>query len=196
MTSTMWTQESFLGGVASQSLGKLTSSTFSNGFMVHGYGFFFTSKRLIGISYSRITLIAYLIPFGIFLIWLAILLPVVAWGVQNDPNGFALPLPVYVLGPPLLGLPTLVAAFVLYLSPRRVRTKIDQQTPTSTQDLFSIRPDIALDRSDFGEISPQKLASEMSRPAAICDLSRVLEASNVERAGLFYTSIGRGNSGT
>jgi UDP-N-acetyl-D-mannosaminuronate dehydrogenase len=55
---------------------------------------------------------------------------------------------------------------------------------------------VALDRSDFGEISPQKLASEMSRPAAICDLSRVLEASNVERAGLFYTSIGRGSSGT
>ena len=55
---------------------------------------------------------------------------------------------------------------------------------------------VALDRSDFGEISPQKLASEMSRPGAICDLSRVLEASNVERAGLFYTSIGRGNSGT
>jgi UDP-N-acetyl-D-mannosaminuronate dehydrogenase len=53
---------------------------------------------------------------------------------------------------------------------------------------------VALDRSDFGEISPQKLASEMSRPAAICDLSRVLEASNVERAGLFYTSIGRGSS--
>ncbi|TMI07636.1 hypothetical protein E6H34_07505 [Candidatus Bathyarchaeota archaeon] len=55
---------------------------------------------------------------------------------------------------------------------------------------------VALDRSDFGEISPQKLASEMSRPGAICDLSRVLEASNVERAGLFYTSIGRGSSGT
>jgi UDP-N-acetyl-D-mannosaminuronate dehydrogenase len=55
---------------------------------------------------------------------------------------------------------------------------------------------VALDRSDFGEISPQKLASEMSHPGAICDLSRVLEASNVERAGLFYTSIGRGNSGT
>jgi len=54
---------------------------------------------------------------------------------------------------------------------------------------------IALDRMDFGEISPQKLASEMGRPGAICDLSRVLEASNVERAGLFYTSIGRGNSG-
>ena len=55
---------------------------------------------------------------------------------------------------------------------------------------------VALDRSDFGEISPQKLASEMSHPGAICDLSRVLEASNVERAGLFYTSIGRGSSGT
>ena len=55
---------------------------------------------------------------------------------------------------------------------------------------------VALDRWDFGEISPQKLASEMSHPGAICDLSRVLEASNVERAGLFYTSIGRGNSGT
>jgi UDP-N-acetyl-D-mannosaminuronate dehydrogenase len=55
---------------------------------------------------------------------------------------------------------------------------------------------VALEKSDFGELSPQKLASEMSRPGAICDLSRVLEASNVERAGLFYTSIGRGSSGT
>jgi hypothetical protein len=54
---------------------------------------------------------------------------------------------------------------------------------------------VALDRSDFGEISPQKLASEMSHPGAICDLSRVLEASNVEKVGLFYTSIGRGSSG-
>ena len=53
---------------------------------------------------------------------------------------------------------------------------------------------VALDRFDFGEISPQKLASEMVRPGAICDLSRVLEASNVVRAGLFYTSIGRGSS--
>ena len=55
---------------------------------------------------------------------------------------------------------------------------------------------VALDRSDFAEISSQKLASEMSRPGAVCDLSRVLEASNVERAGLFYTSIGRGSSRT
>jgi len=55
---------------------------------------------------------------------------------------------------------------------------------------------LALDRTDFGEVSPQKLASEMSRPAAVCDLSRVLEASNVERVGLFYTSIGRGFPGT
>jgi UDP-N-acetyl-D-mannosaminuronate dehydrogenase len=42
-------------------------------------------------------------------------------------------------------------------------------------------------------LTPQKLAAEMDRPAAICDLSRVMEASNVERSGLFYTSIGRGN---
>jgi UDP-N-acetyl-D-mannosaminuronate dehydrogenase len=55
---------------------------------------------------------------------------------------------------------------------------------------------IALDSFDYGEISPQKLASEMSHPGVICDLARVLEASNVERAGLFYTSIGRGSTGT
>ena len=55
---------------------------------------------------------------------------------------------------------------------------------------------IALDSHDYGEISPQMLASEMSHPAVICDLGRVLEASNVERAGLFYTSIGRGSTGT
>src|SRR2546428_61495 len=42
-------------------------------------------------------------------------------------------------------------------------------------------------------LTPQKLAVEMDRPAVICDLSRVMEASNVERSGLFYTSIGRGN---
>ncbi len=53
---------------------------------------------------------------------------------------------------------------------------------------------LALDKMDFGEISPQKLASEMGRPGVICDVSRVLEASNVVRAGLFYTSIGRGSS--
>ncbi len=51
---------------------------------------------------------------------------------------------------------------------------------------------IALDRPSPSELDPQLLASEMTHPAVICDLSRVLEASNVERAGLFYTSIGRG----
>ncbi len=51
---------------------------------------------------------------------------------------------------------------------------------------------IALDSPSPTELDPQILASEMTHPAVICDLSRVLEASNVERAGLFYTSIGRG----
>ena len=51
---------------------------------------------------------------------------------------------------------------------------------------------IALEGPVEGELNAQRLASEMSRPAAICDLTRVMEASNVERAGLFYTSIGRG----
>ena len=55
---------------------------------------------------------------------------------------------------------------------------------------------IALDSYDYREISPQMLASEMNHPAAICDLAGVLEASNVERAGLFYTSIGRGSTET
>jgi UDP-N-acetyl-D-mannosaminuronate dehydrogenase len=54
---------------------------------------------------------------------------------------------------------------------------------------------VALDGSNADELNPQKLAAEMSRPAAICDLTRVLEASNVERAGLFYTSLGRGSPG-
>ena len=52
---------------------------------------------------------------------------------------------------------------------------------------------IALERPVETELNPQRLASEMTRPAAICDLTRVMEASNVERAGLFYTSIGRGS---
>jgi hypothetical protein len=76
---TLQVEETYLGGVASQKLGRLSSSNFSNGFMIHGYGFFFTSKRLIGISYRRITLVAYLIPFCIILLWLGILLPVAAW---------------------------------------------------------------------------------------------------------------------
>ncbi len=51
---------------------------------------------------------------------------------------------------------------------------------------------VALPSPRVEEIDPKKLALEMSRPGAICDLTRVLEASNVEKAGLFYTSIGRG----
>jgi UDP-N-acetyl-D-mannosaminuronate dehydrogenase len=54
---------------------------------------------------------------------------------------------------------------------------------------------VALNSTENGELNPVKMASEMSRPAAICDLTGVLEASNVERAGLFYTSMGRGISG-
>jgi UDP-N-acetyl-D-mannosaminuronate dehydrogenase len=51
---------------------------------------------------------------------------------------------------------------------------------------------IALPRSYVPELDADQLATEMNRPGAICDLTRVLEASNVERAGLFYTTIGRG----
>ena len=51
---------------------------------------------------------------------------------------------------------------------------------------------IALPKSSATELDPDQLAAEMNRPGAICDLTRVLEASNVERAGLFYTTIGRG----
>jgi hypothetical protein len=146
-------EETYLGGVASQKLGRLSSSNFSNGFMIHGYGFFFTSNRLIGISYRRITLIAYLIPFCIFLLWLGILLPVVAWGVKNDPNGSSLPLPAIVLVPPLVGLPIMAALFVLYLSPRRVSTKIEREKPASVQDLMLLPPDIALERANISRIS-------------------------------------------
>lgn len=51
---------------------------------------------------------------------------------------------------------------------------------------------VALDSTAGRDLDPKTLALEMSRPAAICDLTKVLEASNVERAGLFYASIGRG----
>ncbi len=53
---------------------------------------------------------------------------------------------------------------------------------------------VALGRPEVGELNPHRLAAEMSRPAALCDLTGFLEASNVERAGLFYASIGRGSS--
>jgi UDP-N-acetyl-D-mannosaminuronate dehydrogenase len=51
---------------------------------------------------------------------------------------------------------------------------------------------VALPRSYASELDVDQLAAEMNRPGAICDLTGVLEASNVERAGLFYTAIGRG----
>ena len=52
---------------------------------------------------------------------------------------------------------------------------------------------VALEGSEMGELNPFRLAAEMSRPAALCDLTGSLEASNVERAGLLYASIGRGS---
>ncbi len=55
---------------------------------------------------------------------------------------------------------------------------------------------VALHAPLTGELDPKKLAMEMRSPAAVCDLTQVLEASNVERAGLFYTSIGRGTVDT
>jgi UDP-N-acetyl-D-mannosaminuronate dehydrogenase len=51
---------------------------------------------------------------------------------------------------------------------------------------------VALPKSYASELDADQLAAEMNRPGAICDLTGVLEASNVERSGLFYTTIGRG----
>jgi len=51
---------------------------------------------------------------------------------------------------------------------------------------------VALPKSSTIELDANQIANEMNRPGAICDLTRVLEASNVEKAGLFYTTIGRG----
>ena len=149
----MQVEETYLGGVASQKLGKLTDSTFSNGFLLHGYGIFFTSKRLIGFTYRKITLVAYIIPFCIFLLWLGILLPTMAWGLKVDPNGFPLPYPVYVMAPLLIGPPVLVGAFVVYLSPRRVRMKIERQKPTSVTELARRQPDLSLERADISQVT-------------------------------------------
>ena len=55
---------------------------------------------------------------------------------------------------------------------------------------------VALPKSYASELDPDQLSTEMNRPGAICDLTRVLEASNVEKTGLFYTAIGRGNFDT
>jgi UDP-N-acetyl-D-mannosaminuronate dehydrogenase len=55
---------------------------------------------------------------------------------------------------------------------------------------------VALPKSSASELNPDQLATHMNRPGAICDLTRVLEASNVQRAGLFYTTIGRGTLDT
>jgi UDP-N-acetyl-D-mannosaminuronate dehydrogenase len=52
---------------------------------------------------------------------------------------------------------------------------------------------VALPKASAIEFNADQIATEMNRPGAICDLTRVLEASNVEKAGLFYTTIGRGN---
>ncbi len=55
---------------------------------------------------------------------------------------------------------------------------------------------VALPKSSASELDPDQLSTGMNRPGAICDLTRVLEASNVEKAGLFYTTIGRGTFDT
>src|SRR5712691_1317307 len=55
---------------------------------------------------------------------------------------------------------------------------------------------VALPKSSASELDPDQLSTEMNRPGAICDLTRVLEASNVEKTGLFYTTIGRGTFDT
>lgn len=55
---------------------------------------------------------------------------------------------------------------------------------------------VALPRAMTLDLDPNLLANEMNRPGVVCDLSQVLEASNVERSGLFYTSIGRGTLDT
>jgi UDP-N-acetyl-D-mannosaminuronate dehydrogenase len=55
---------------------------------------------------------------------------------------------------------------------------------------------VALPKSSALELDPDQLAMEMNRPGAICDLTRVMEASNVEKAGLFYATIGRGTFDT
>ena len=51
---------------------------------------------------------------------------------------------------------------------------------------------VALPNSDASTLDVDQMATQMNRPGAVCDLTRALEASNVERAGLFYTAIGRG----
>jgi UDP-N-acetyl-D-mannosaminuronate dehydrogenase len=51
---------------------------------------------------------------------------------------------------------------------------------------------VALPKTRAWELDTDQLAAQMNRPGAICDLTGVLEASNVERSGLFYTTIGRG----
>ena len=55
---------------------------------------------------------------------------------------------------------------------------------------------VALPKSSTSELDADQLATEMNLPGAICDLTRVLEASNVEKTGLFYTTIGRGTCDT
>ena len=146
--------ETLLGGVASQMLGRLTDSSFSNGFLVHGYGIFFTSKRLIGFTYRKITLVAYLIPFFIGVLWIGILVAYLAWANQVDPslNGSPLPYPAYIMAPLLIGPPVLVGAFLVYLSPRRVRMKIERQKPTSLTELTRRKPDLSLERADISQV--------------------------------------------
>jgi hypothetical protein len=207
--------ETFLGGVASQKLGRLTGSNFSNGFLVHGYGIFFTTKRLIGFTYRKITFIAYLIPFFIGVLWIGILASWIAWANGVDPSGMGspLPYPVYVMAPLLIGPPVLVAAFVVYLSPRRVRMKIERQKPTSLTELTRRRPDLSLERADISQVTVdrnpdyrfphprttftmrtgQQYSFDIGRPefftilGAFCELDPPISASYIARKRDFLT---------
>jgi UDP-N-acetyl-D-mannosaminuronate dehydrogenase len=85
------------------------------------------------------------------------------------------------------------SGFGQLIIPEGLRLKLEPDLTRAVQKaqcaIIALKPS----REESFVLTPQKLAAEMDRPAAICDLSRVMEASNVERSGLFYTSIGRGN---
>jgi hypothetical protein len=72
-----------------------------------------------------------------------------------DPGGqgFPLPYPVYVMARLLIGPLVLVVAFVVYLSPRRVRIKIERQKPTSLTELTQRQPDLSLERADISQVT-------------------------------------------
>ena len=147
--------ETFLGGVVSPDMGRLSNDSIRDQFTTRGYGLYFTDSRLVGVSYKKIAFRAYLPGYVIFLIWVTLLASVITYdriaGIAGDQQiPFA-----FILGPSLLGLLVVGLVLFVYLSPRQAAIWMQRETITSLIGLVNKPKDLNLERANVSQISIQ-----------------------------------------